>query len=157
MCVRNGASRKGKKKNKSNKIEQNKAKPPKFNNNKKIKFFLQSSCKEVSLCSKMRKKQNATSRFWVSIYTTAVVSAKLCERCGYFSESNLHQMSSRNEQFRGVIGTKLCEQRNDHSAVHLELGDTLCFVTQNFLLVWPSLIWQCNRQCFPGITPGRFF
>lgn len=93
-----------------------------------------SRCKEISLCSKMGEKQNTTSCFPVTVYTTAAVSALLCKRCGYLSESNLHQMSSRNEQFRCVIGTKLCEQMNDSSVVHLELADASCFSTLNFFV-----------------------
>lgn len=95
---------------------------------------LYSRCKEISLCSKMGEKQNATSCFPVTVYTTAAVSALLCKRCGYLSESNLHQMSSRNEQFRCVIGTKLCEQMNDSSVVHLKLADASCFSTLNFFV-----------------------
>lgn len=41
----------------------------------KVTLCLYSRYKDVSLCSKMGEKQNATSWFCVAVYTAAVVSA----------------------------------------------------------------------------------
>lgn len=67
-------------------------------------------------------------------------------------------MSSRNEQFRGVIGTKLCEQMKWRPTqwsisswqMHLVL---LPWV---FVVVWASVVWRSNRPCRSGVTPGAF-